>query len=155
MHEIKIMTYMYSTRHLNSTKSHIKKKKKIDTVCIIPIKIIKIIKICDLIWFIAFKKNLFLLFPTFSISRVLYMAYRTIEPRYTLPYIPIRVLHHTKLQTLFTISSHHCNLACWLLTVTNQNYTRFSSSYDPTAAPATREERRYWRLLPVFSYRLS
>ena len=32
------------------------------------------------------------------------MAYRTLDPRYTLPYIPIRVLHHTKLQTLFTIS---------------------------------------------------
>ena len=39
-----------------------------------------------------------------------YMAYRT--PGYTLPYIPIRILYHTKLQTLFTISCHHCNLAC-------------------------------------------
>ena len=40
------------------------------------------------------------------------MAYRTLDPRYTLLYIPIRVLYHTKLQTLFTISSNHCNLAC-------------------------------------------
>ena len=31
------------------------------------------------------------------------MAYRTLDPGYTLPYIPIRVLYHTKLQTLFTI----------------------------------------------------
>ena len=36
------------------------------------------------------------------------MAYWTLDPRYTLPYIPIRVLYHTKLQTLFTIRSHHC-----------------------------------------------
>ena len=43
---------------------------------------------------------------------ICYMAYRTLDPRYTLLYIPIRVLYHTKLQTLFTISSHHCNLAC-------------------------------------------
>ena len=43
---------------------------------------------------------------------ICYMAYRTLDPRYTLPYIPIRVLHHTKLLTLFTISSHHCHLAC-------------------------------------------
>ena len=39
---------------------------------------------------------------TYTYTR--YMAYRTLDPRYTLPYIPIRVLHHTKLQTLFTIS---------------------------------------------------
>ena len=32
------------------------------------------------------------------------MAYRTLDPGYTLPYIPIRVLYHTKLQTLFTIT---------------------------------------------------
>ena len=25
------------------------------------------------------------------------------------------------------VSSHHCNLVCQLLTVTNQNYTRYSS----------------------------
>ena len=56
------------------------------------------------------------------------MAYRTLDPRYTLLYIPIRVLYHTKLQTLFTISSHHCNLACELLTVTNQNYNLDSST---------------------------
>ena len=42
----------------------------------------------------------------------IYMLYSIQDPRYTLPYIPIRVLHYTKLQTLFTISSHHCHLAC-------------------------------------------
>ena len=36
---------------------------------------------------------------------ICYMAYRTLDPRYTLLYIPIRVLYHTDLQTLFTISS--------------------------------------------------
>ena len=39
------------------------------------------------------------------------MAYRTLDLGYTLPYIPIRILYHTKLQTLFTTSSYHCNLA--------------------------------------------
>ena len=38
-----------------------------------------------------------------------YMAYRTLDPRYTwLSNIPIRVLH-TELQTLFTTSSCHCH----------------------------------------------
>ena len=49
---------------------------------------------------------------TYTYTYTRYMAYRTLDPRYTLPYIPICVLYHTKLQTLFTISSHHCNLAC-------------------------------------------
>ena len=40
------------------------------------------------------------------------MAYRTLDPGYTLPYIPIRILYHTKLETLFTTNSYHCNLAC-------------------------------------------
>ena len=45
------------------------------------------------------------------------MAYRIPDPRYTLSYILIRVLYHTKLQTLFTINSPlsmlttYCNLA--------------------------------------------
>ena len=39
------------------------------------------------------------------------MSYRTLDRRNTLPYIPIRVLHQTKLQTLFTVSSYHCHLA--------------------------------------------
>ena len=45
--------------------------------------------------------QVYILYIYYSIC---YMAYRTLDPRYTLPYIPIRVLHHTKLQTLFTIS---------------------------------------------------
>ena len=47
---------------------------------------------------------------TYTYMYMLYMAYRTLDSRYTLPYIPIHVLHDTKLQRLFTISSHH--LAC-------------------------------------------
>ena len=73
-----------------------------------------------------------------AFTHICNMEYRTLDPRYTLPYILIRVLYYTKLHTLFTISSHHCHLVCELLTVTNQNYTRYSSyitwSYDPTAA---------------------
>ena len=66
------------------------------------------------------------------------MAYRTLDRRYTLPYIPIRILHHMKVQTLFTISSHHCHLAFYLLTVELYSlqllYLWF---YDPIAANAT------------------
>ena len=39
-----------------------------------------------------------------------YIAYRTLDPRYTLQYIPIRVVDHTKLQTLFTVTNHHITL---------------------------------------------
>ena len=35
---------------------------------------------------------------------ICYMTYRTLNPGYTLPYIPIRILYHTKLQTQFAIS---------------------------------------------------
>ena len=45
--------------------------------------------------------------PTCFGTSSIYMEYRTLDPKYTLPYIPIRVLFHTSLQTLFTISSHH------------------------------------------------
>ena len=64
------------------------------------------------------------IYYTYSIC---YMAYRTLDPTHYRISIPILVLHHTKLRTLFTISTHHCHLACWLFTVTNQNYTRYSS----------------------------
>ena len=37
---------------------------------------------------------------------ICYMVYRTLDLRYTLHYILIRVLYHTKLQTLFTTSSY-------------------------------------------------
>ena len=40
---------------------------------------------------------------------ICYMAFSTLDLRYTLQYILIRVLYHTKLQTLFTTSSHHCH----------------------------------------------
>ena len=40
------------------------------------------------------------MFITHIYTYICYVAYRTLDPRYTLPYIPIRVLCHTKLQTL-------------------------------------------------------
>ena len=57
----------------------------------------------------------------------IYMLYGIQDPRYTLPYSPIRVLDHMKLKTMFTIGSHYCHSACTLLTVTHQNYTRYES----------------------------
>ena len=46
------------------------------------------------------------------------MAYRTLDPRYTLLYIPIRVLYHTKLRTLFSISSYHSHLSMLTTNIT-------------------------------------
>ena len=77
------------------------------------------------------------------------MAYRTLDLRYTLLYILIRVLHHTKLQTLFITSSYHCHLACELLTVTNQNYTLYSSyTFGSTIHTAERHSEAKVQKLP-------
>ena len=59
--------------------------------------------------------------PAVALYHTIYiccMAYRTLDLRYTLLYILICVLHHTKLQTLFIASSYHFNL-CMLTTYCN------------------------------------